>query len=59
VIVNLIANTRTRTGLLVKAALDTRRYDTAVQVSDAEFAKLCPAAHTFHGDWNYTISPRC
>jgi hypothetical protein len=58
VIVNLIANTRTRTGLLVKAALDTRRYDTAIQVSDEEFARLRFTPHAFHGDWNYTISPR-
>jgi predicted nuclease of predicted toxin-antitoxin system len=26
---------------------------------DAEFAQLRLAAHKFHGDWNYTISPRC
>ena len=58
VIVNLIANTRTGTGLLVKAALDTRHYDTAVQVSDAAFATVRLTPHAFHGDWNYTISPR-
>ena len=58
VIVNLIANTRTRTGLRVKAALDTRHYNTAVQVSDQAFAQLQITPHPFHGDWNYTISPR-
>lgn len=58
VIVNLIANTRTRAGLLVKAALDTRQYDTAIQVSDDEFAALHITPHAFHGDWNYNISPR-
>jgi hypothetical protein len=58
VIVNLIANTRTRTGLVVKAALDTRRYDTARQVSDDEFEQLRLTPHKFHGDWNYTIAPR-
>jgi hypothetical protein len=58
VIVNLIANTRTRTGLRVKAALDTRHYTTAVQVSDKAFAQLHITPHPFHGDWNYTISPR-
>ncbi len=57
-IVNLIAATTTRTGLRVKAALDTRRYDTAVQVPDDVFARLKIAPHTFHGDWNYTVTPR-
>lgn len=57
-IVNLIAATTTRTGLRVKAALDTRRYDTAVQVPDEVFARLRLTPHAFHGDWNYTIAPR-
>ena len=57
-IVNLIAATTTRTGLLVKAALDTHHYDTAIQVSDEDLAHLQLTPHNFHGDWNYTISPR-
>ena len=57
-IVNLIAATTTRTGLRVKAALDTRRYETAVEVTDEVFARLRITPHTFHGDWNYTIAPR-
>jgi hypothetical protein len=57
-IVNLIASTTTRTGLRVKAALDTRRYATAVQVPDEVFARLKITPHAFHGDWNYTIAPR-
>jgi hypothetical protein len=57
-IVNLIAATTTRTGLVVKSALDTRRYATARQVPDDVFAQLKIRPHTFHGDWNYTISPR-
>jgi hypothetical protein len=57
-IVNLIAATTTRAGLLVKAAIDTRRYHTAVNVSDEHFAQLQIKPHTFHGDWNYTIVPR-
>ena len=57
-IVNLIAATTTRTGLLVKAALDTHRYETAIEVTDAEIAGLKIKPHDFHGDWNYTISPR-
>jgi len=57
-IVNLIAATTTRSGLTVKAALDTNHYETAIKVSDDEIARLKLKRHTFHGDWNYTIKPR-
>jgi hypothetical protein len=57
-IVNLIAATTTRTGLRVKAALDARRYNTAVHVPDEVFHRLKITPHRFHGDWNYTIAPR-
>jgi hypothetical protein len=56
-VVNLIANTTTRTGLSVKAALDTNHYDTAVKVSDEELSSVRLKPHTFHGDWNDSISP--
>jgi hypothetical protein len=56
-IVSLIAATTTRTGLIVKAALDTHQYDTAIQVSDEDLARVQLTPHDFHGDWNYTISP--
>ena len=58
VIVNLIANTTTKTGLKVKAALDTNRYPTKIKVSDEQLARLHLKPHPFHGEWNYTISPR-
>jgi hypothetical protein len=57
-VVNLIANTTTSSGLIVKAALDTNHYDTALKVSDAELSRIRLKPHQFHGDWNYTISPR-
>lgn len=57
-VVNLIARTTTRRGLIVKAALDTNRYETAVQVPDEEIARLRLKPHDFHGDWNYTVTPR-
>jgi hypothetical protein len=58
VIVNLIANTTTETGLTVRAALDTNEYETGIEISDKELAsvKLTPAK--FHGEWNYTIRSR-
>ena len=56
-VVNLIASTTTRTGLIVRAALDTQQYDTAVKVTDDDLARVMLVPDRFHGDWNYTISP--
>ena len=58
VIVSLIAATTTRTGLIVKAALDTNQYQTGIEVSDEELARVRLKPAPFHGDWNYTITPR-
>src|SRR5271157_5601547 len=58
VIVNLIANTTTRSVLKVKAALDTNRYPTKIKVSDEQLERLRLQRHEFHGEWNYTVSPR-
>jgi hypothetical protein len=58
VIVNLIASTTTRTGLIVKAALDTNCYPTKIKVSDDQLGRLRLKRHEFHGEWNYTLSPR-
>jgi hypothetical protein len=57
-IVNLIASTTTRTGLVVQAALDTNVYETGIRVTDEELAKLRVKPCKFHGEWNYTIVPR-
>lgn len=54
-IVSLIASTRTKTGLKVRARLDTRSYPLGIKVTDAEIAELCIRSHRFHGDWNYTV----
>lgn len=57
-IVNLIASTTTKTGLIVQAALDTNLYETGIKVSDEEMAKLRISPCAFHGEWNYTITPQ-
>jgi hypothetical protein len=57
-IVQLIGNTRTTKGQVVKAALDTGEYPTGKQVSEEELRQVMLQPHKFHGDWNYTISPR-
>src|SRR5216683_8187346 len=53
VIVNLIGHTTTRTGLTVRADLDTGAYPTGVKISDAELAAVQLQPATFHGNWNY------
>ena len=57
-IVNLIASTTTKTGLKVRAALDTNVYETGIKVSDQQMAKLNLRPADFHGEWNYSIAPR-
>ena len=57
-IVNLIGSTTTKTGLKVRAALDTTEYETGIKVSDEELAHVNYTPATFHGEWNYTIQPR-
>jgi hypothetical protein len=56
-IVNLIASTTTTTGLIVRAALDTGRYETGIKVSDNELAKVRITPARFHGEWNYSVTP--
>ena len=57
-IVNLIGATRTKTGLKVKAILDTNEYETGLEVSKEQMAKLRIHPHKTHPNWNYTLSPR-
>jgi hypothetical protein len=57
VIIQLIANTTTKTGLKIRAELDPRRYPTGTQISDAELASLNLKRSDFHGEWNYTLKP--
>jgi hypothetical protein len=55
-VVNLISGTRTRSGLKVKAMLDTRTYEKGQKVSNQQIQELNLRRHSFHPDWNYTIS---
>jgi hypothetical protein len=57
-VVNLIGRTHTRTGLAVKAVLDTRHYPTGEGVPSEQFEALHLKGHSFHPDWNYTLMPR-
>jgi hypothetical protein len=55
VVVQLIAHTKTRTGLRVKAGLDRNRYPVGESVPKDEFAQVRLKQAEFHGDGNYTI----
>jgi len=57
VIVNLIANTTTTTGLTINAELDMNPYKLGIKVSDEKLAEVKISRHRFHGEWNYTIAP--
>ena len=54
-IVELIAGTKTKTGLAVQCAYDTNWYPTGEKVTDAQFHAIPLTEHDWHGDWNYTI----
>ena len=56
-IVQLIAATTTAAGLKVRAELDENKYPKGTKVSNAQLAAVNLSRHSFHGDWNYTISP--
>ena len=55
VVINLIANTATQTGLKIRAELDTGVYPTGIKVTDEELAAVNLKRDKFHGEWNYSI----
>jgi hypothetical protein len=56
-VVSLIGGTRPRSGLKVKALLDKCDCEAGRQVSDQQMKDLHLRGHSFHPDWNYTLSP--
>ena len=58
-IISLISNTRTAQGLAIQAELDEGSYATGKKVTDQQMAALAIARCDFHGEWNYSLSPRC
>jgi Rhodopirellula transposase DDE domain len=58
VIVKLIGSTTNTGGLIVKARLDRRKYQTGVTIDAARWHALDIRPDKFHGEWNYTIRPR-
>lgn len=57
VIIKLIANTTTNTGLKTRAELDRGTYLTGIKVSDEDLTALALKTAKLHGEWNYAILP--
>jgi hypothetical protein len=57
IVINLIANTTTKAGLKLQAALDEGTYPTGIKVSDEELSAINLKRAQFHGEWNYTLLP--
>ena len=57
-IIELIGNTRTKSGLKISADLDKGIYKTGRVVTDKELENINMIRDEFHGDWNYTIGSR-
>jgi len=57
VIVQLIGNTRTTAGLKIRAELDEHSYPPKEIVTEEDLAGVRLRPASFHGEWNYTVTP--
>lgn len=55
VVISLIKNTRTKSGLKVYARLDKKKYEKGLKFSDDEMNKIHIEKHHTNPQWNYTI----
>jgi hypothetical protein len=56
-IVELIGNTKTTTGLVVRTKVDKRVYEKGRKISKELFKTINITPSDFHPEWNYTIKP--
>lgn len=56
VIINLIKNTMTKTGLKISAKIDRKIYKRGQKLSENELKKINVHTHKTNPQWNYTIS---
>lgn len=57
-VVNLIAGTKTRKGLEIKAMLDENIYKTGIKIKKSRIEKECNIVkNDFRGEWNYKVIP--
>ena len=57
VIVKLIGSTTTKSGLNIRAELDTNKYEKGIKITDEELDNINVIRDDFHGEWNYSITP--
>jgi len=57
VILSLIGATTTTTGMVVKAVLDEKQYQTGIKITDEQIKKWNIEKNEFQGKWNYIIKP--
>ena len=58
VVLDLIGATKTAKGLRVKAKLDNKTYDKGIIITDEELKSINIVRNEFHGEWNYSITPK-
>lgn len=58
IIVSLIGETKSKSGLKIRAALDKGIYPTGRKVSDQEMSRIKLTPAEFQPAWNYKISPK-
>lgn len=57
-VIQLISNTKTKTGLEINAILDNNIYEKGIHISAKEMSQVNERKDSFHGEWNYQILPR-
>ena len=57
VMVNLIGNTTTKSGLKIQAEASNQKYQTGEKVPSEILGKINMKHHDFHPEWNYAIFP--
>jgi hypothetical protein len=57
-IINLIGNTKTKSGLAIEVVLDNKKYEAGKKISDQEFDLVNVKYCGFHREWNYVIKPQ-
>jgi len=56
-VVELIGNTTTKSGLLIKTKINKNEYKTGIKISDEEFKSINMESFAFQPLWNYEIHP--
>lgn len=57
-VVNLIGNTKTRSGLTIRSELDKKSYPKGQKITKEQVESLSMKRDVFHGEWNYSLFPQ-